>query len=213
MIMTLDHEETEELLERAGRGDPYAVNRLLDYHRERLRHMVAMRLDQRLAARIDASDVVQVALAEAAERLLDYLRHRPMPFYLWLRELAWQRLSDLSRRHLSAERRAVGREAFSRDQISDASAMHLADRLARSGTSPSGRLRREERKQVVRTALAQLDPADRELIVLRHLEQLSISEVAAVLKTPEPTVRRRQRCVLEHLADLMADIEQKGSNS
>lgn len=204
--MTLDHEETGELLERAGRGDPDALDEVLECHRDRLRHMVAVRLDQRLAARIDASDVVQEALAEAAARLLDYLRHRPLPFYLWLREIAWQRLSDLTRRHLSAQRRAIGREAFSRNQISDASAMHLADRLAWSGTSPSGRLQREERKQVVRTALARLAPADRELIVLRHVEQLSISEIAAVLKTPEPTVRHRQRRVLEQLADLIADI-------
>lgn len=210
--MTADHDNAEELLERAGRGDSDALNRLLERHRERLRQMVAVRLDQQLVSRIDASDVVQEALAEAANRLLDYLRRRPLPFYLWLREIARQRLSDLTRHHLYAQRRALHREAYSHDQLNDASAVHLADRLIWSGTSPSGRLRREEQKRLARTALSRLPPADRELIVLRHLEQLSISEIAAVLKVPEPTVRYRQRRVLEQLADLLGDLQHEESD-
>ncbi|MFO7902697.1 MAG: sigma-70 family RNA polymerase sigma factor [Planctomycetota bacterium] len=205
--MTRDHDDTGKLLERAGRGDPGALDRLLEYHRDRLRQMVAVRLDQRLASRIDASDVVQEALAEAADRLLDYLRDRPLPFYLWLRELAWQRLVDLTRRHLRAHRRAVGREAFSYDQLSDASALRLAHHWIGSGTTPSGHMRREDQKRLVRAALDRLEPADRELVVLRHLEQLSTSEVAAVLNLSESTVRKRQRHVLEHLADLIRLVQ------
>lgn len=207
--MGSSHDDTGELLERAGRGEPDAVDRLLERYRQRLQQMVAVRMDRRLASRIDASDVVQEALAEAANRLLDYLRRRPLPFYLWLRQIAWQRLADLSRRHLAAERRAVGREAFSQVQLSDASAMQLAHGMIWSGTSPSGRLRREEQKRLVRAALARLEPADREVLVLRHLEQLSTSEVAAVLKIAEPTVRYRHRRALERLADSLAEIQQE----
>src|SRR5262245_37012531 len=97
--------DTEELLDRAGQGDPTARNRLLDRHRQRLRALIALRLDPRLAARIDPSDVVQESLAEADGKLADYLRTRPLPFYVWLRELALQRLVDLQRWHVRAQKR------------------------------------------------------------------------------------------------------------
>src|SRR6516165_5011523 len=92
--------DTDELLERAGSGDTTAREQLLIRHRARLRRMVAVRLDRRLAARVDPSDVVQETLAEAARNLADYLRERPIPFYPWLRRLAWERLVKLHRRHI-----------------------------------------------------------------------------------------------------------------
>src|SRR4051812_12159450 len=102
--------DTDELLRRTADGDPAARGRLLTRHRARLRKMVGYRLDRRLAPRVDPSDVVQDVLAEAARRLPDYLRDRPLPFYPWLRQLAADRLADLYRRHVGAERRSVLRE-------------------------------------------------------------------------------------------------------
>src|SRR5438128_559367 len=102
--------DTEQLLEAVSRGDAQARGRLLERHRPKLRRMVAIRLDRRLAARVDPSDVVQESLAEAAARLDDYVRDRPLPFYPWLRRIASDRLADASRRHLRAGRRSVGRE-------------------------------------------------------------------------------------------------------
>src|SRR5262245_28661520 len=102
--------DTEQLLDDASRGDAGARGRLLELHRERLRRMVAVRLDRRLAARLDPSDVVQETLAEAAARLDAYLRDRPLPFYPWLRRLAEERLADAYRQHLRAGRRSVARE-------------------------------------------------------------------------------------------------------
>src|SRR5437763_122071 len=102
--------DTGELLDRSARGDPSAPGQLLERHRGRLRRMVAVRLDRRLAARADPSDVVQEALAEAARRLPEYLSGRPLPFYPWLRQLAWDRLRELGRHHRRAGRRSVERE-------------------------------------------------------------------------------------------------------
>ena len=101
--------DTDQLLDRAGRGDRDARDRLLDRCRPRLRSLVALRIDPRLAARVDPSDVVQESLAEADRRLADYLRDRPLPFYPWLRQLALERLADLHRRHVRTQKRSVRR--------------------------------------------------------------------------------------------------------
>src|SRR5438552_3696203 len=102
--------DTDQLLADASRGDGDARGQLLERHRSQLRRMVAVRLDRRLAARVDPSDVVQDALAEAAVQLEKYLRDRPMPFYPWLRRLAYLRLADAYRRHVQAGQRSVNRE-------------------------------------------------------------------------------------------------------
>ena len=102
--------DTDHLLEAVSRGDSAARGQLLERHRPKLRRMVAVRLDRRLAARVDPSDVVQEAMAEAAARLDEYVRDRPLPFYPWLRCIVSDRLADASRRHLHARRRSVGRE-------------------------------------------------------------------------------------------------------
>src|SRR5947207_13376789 len=125
--------DTEQLLERAASGDRAAVGPLLERHRDRLRRMVAVRLDRRLAARADPSEVVQEALAEAGRRLPDYLKERPLPFYPWLRQLAAERLRELGRRHLKAGRRSVGREETA---LPDHSADQLAERLFAKGSAP-----------------------------------------------------------------------------
>src|SRR4051794_7164691 len=99
--------DTEELLQGASRGDPAARQGLLERHRGRLRQMVAVRMDRRLAPRIDPSDVVQEALVAAGQKLGHYLRDRPLPFYPWLRHFAWERLLQLHRHHIRSQRRSV----------------------------------------------------------------------------------------------------------
>src|SRR3954468_22002925 len=108
--MTAHPPDTKELLRQAGRGDPSARQQLLARPRDRLRRMVAVRLDPRLAARVDPSDVVQEALLDAAQKLDGYIRTRPVPFYPWLRRLAWEHLVKLHERHLRAGKRSVLRE-------------------------------------------------------------------------------------------------------
>ena len=152
-----------------------------------------------MAARIDPSDVVQEALADAAQELSDYLRDRPLPFYPWLRQFAWERLLQLHRRHLQAQRRSVNREQLRIFDIADESEAVLADRLVNSGSSPSARLLAAELRDRVRAALEALEPNDREVLVLRYLEQLATKEIAAVLGISEAAVKTRHRRALERL--------------
>lgn len=182
--------DSEVLLDQAAAGDAEARERLLAAHRSRLRRMVAVRIDPRLAARIDPSDVVQEALADAAQKFDDFLRDRPVAFYPWLRRLAWERLMKLYRRHVTARRRSVASEER-RMRLPDHSAVRLGRRFAGSSTGPSAALQREELRDRVRRALARMRPGDREVLVLRHLEGLSSREIADVLAISEGAVNTR----------------------
>jgi RNA polymerase sigma-70 factor (ECF subfamily) len=198
--------DTEQLLRRARQGDGDARDQLLARHRQRLREAIAVRLDRRLAPRVDPSDVVQETLAEAARRLPDYLRDRPLPFYPWLRQLALERLIDLHRHHVRAGKRSVEREERSLPPLPDESATALAQRLFARGSSPSARLRRREVAGRVQAALLQLAERDRELLVLRHLEQMSTRDIAAVLGLSEGAVKMRLLRALERMRLLLNDL-------
>ncbi len=201
--MTAHAPDTEELLQAAGGGDAAAREQLLARHRDRLRRMVAVRIDARLAARIDPSDVVQEALIEADRKLDDYMRERPVPFYPWLRRLAWERLVKLHERHVQARKRSVLREEPGILALPEDSAVLLAHRLAGNGTSPSHDLVRKELQERARVALARLAVADREVLVLRYLEQLPTAEIAAVLGIGESAVKMRHRRALDRLSRLL----------
>ena len=198
--------DTQELLERSARGDATARQELLARHRARLRRMVAVRLDHRLGARVDPSDVVQEALADAAGHLDDYLRDRPLPFYPWLRQFAWERVAKAHRDHIHARRRSILREGPDMP-LPDESVRQLAHRLLASGTSPSRRLIRQEQREQVRAALAELEPRDREILVMRHLEQMETPEIAVSLGISEGAVRNRQYRALMRLRSLLEGEE------
>jgi RNA polymerase sigma-70 factor (ECF subfamily) len=191
--------ETDLLIEQAATGDPDAVDRLLETHRQRLRTMVAVRIDPRLSARVDPSDIVQETLIAAHKRLPRYLQERPIAFYPWLRRLAVQQLIDTHRRHVVAKKRDVRQDAPWDATLSDQSAMLLADRLGSPISSPSQQLMKQELHRRVKQAMAQLNETDREILVLRHLEDLSVKETAAVLTISEGTVKSRHFRALERL--------------
>ena len=195
--------DTEQLLELACRGDSAARQQLLIRHQDRLRRMVALRVDRRMAARIDPSDIVQESLAEAHQHLSEYIRDRPLPFYAWLRQFAWERVAKQYERHVRAQRRSVTREEA--PPLPDESVMQLAHRLIASATSPSRHLVREELRERVRTALGCLKPNDREVLVLRYLEGLSNAEAAAVMGLAESTAGMRHLRALERLRALLVD--------
>jgi RNA polymerase sigma-70 factor (ECF subfamily) len=202
--MPEDDCKTEDLIQRAGEGERAATEELLARNRERLRRMVALRMDARLATRVDASDVVQEALGEASRKLPEYVRSRPLPFYPWLRQIAWDRLVDMHRRHVRAQKRAAGRE-HRRYALPDRSAMALADQLLASGTSPSAHIAREELRDRMRTALSELPRRAREVLILRHLEQLSTREIASVMGMTEGAVKTQHVRALQRLRALLND--------
>jgi RNA polymerase sigma-70 factor (ECF subfamily) len=204
--MSPAEDDQEALLDRAGRGDPEARAALLVRHRERLRQMIAVRMDRRLLARIDPSDVVQDALIDAHAKLPQYLQNRPLPFYPWLRQLALERLVKLHLRHVRSQKRSVTREAAPAAGLPEDSVLELAARLAAGGTTPSAHLVRDELQARVRQALLRLAPRDREILVLRHLEQLSMAEIAAVLAITEGAARVRHVRALERVRALLEDL-------
>lgn len=202
--MAVDSPGTEEALRRAAEGDREALGALLEEHRERLLRMVRLRLDRRLQARIDASDVVQEVFLEAARRVGDFVRDRPMPFFLWLRFLAEQRIAGLHRFHLGAQARDARREAVVRRRaLLESTSVALVERIAARGTSPSGGAARGEVLDRVRRALATLDEDDREVLALRHFEQLSGAETARALGIEPSAASKRYVRALRRLREAL----------
>jgi RNA polymerase sigma-70 factor (ECF subfamily) len=197
--------DTDELLRAAEHGDGLARQRLLARHRSRLLQMVAVHLDRRLAARIDPSDVVQETLMDGALKLSDYLRERPLPFYPWLRQLARQRLDRLHRDNIRRHRRSVLREEGQPLLLPDPSADALANLLEANCTSPSRQLIRNEMIRRIQDAMNRLSPNDRELLVMRHLEDMSAAEIGAVLGIGAGAVRTRHVRALARLRRLLDD--------
>jgi RNA polymerase sigma-70 factor, ECF subfamily len=209
-----DSNETQELMRGAERGEPAAVNELLDRHREALRHMVRARLDQRLSRRVDASDVVQDVLLEASQRLADYLRDPRLPFSLWLREMAKDRIIDLHRRHRVAMRRSLDKEQpLSPANFGDRSSLELAAQLRDPELTPAAIALRKELHQRFLDALDQMDDEDREVLVMRHIEQLSNSEAASILGLSPPAAGMRHLRALRRMREILGDATGDGQSS
>ncbi len=199
--------ETQSLIDRAVQGDQAAWGELLARHRDRLRRMVALRLDRRLQGRIDASDIIQEAMLEASHRLADYRQNPAMPFFLWLRYLTGQRLLEQHRRHLGAQGRDAGREiSLYRGAMPETSTAALAAQLLGRHTSPSQAAQRAERKIRLQEALNSLDSVDREILALRHFEHLSNGEAAQVLGLDKSAASKRYARALIRLKDILANM-------
>lgn len=182
-----DSAHTERLLERAATGDAQAFDELFARHQPFLRQLVDLRLDQRLRARVDPSDVVQDAHLEAFRRLEVFLEKRPMPFRLWLRQIACDQSLKARRRHFGTARRSLAREAVLPDQ----SSIVFAERLLARTASPSQNLERRDLQRRLHTAMAKLSESDYELILMRHFEGLSNQEAAVVLGIDAASASKR----------------------
>jgi RNA polymerase sigma-70 factor (ECF subfamily) len=206
-LMENNSGDTADLLERARAADQAALTELFSRHRDRLRRMVEMRLDWRLRARVDASDVIQDAYLEVAQRLDEYLRQPALPFFLWLRLVVGDRLTDLHRHHLGARMRDAGREvSLYREAMPAASSAALAAQLLGKQTSPTQAAMRAERLLRLQQAVNLLSPMDREVLSLRHFEQLTRAETARVLGIEESAAAKRYVRALKRLKDTLADM-------
>lgn len=194
--------ETQELLDRACRGDAAALDELLARHREPLRRLIGLRLDPALAGRVDASDVVQEVLLEASRRLADYLRQPAMPFPLWLRHIARDQIIDAHRRHRLAQRRSLDREQ-PLAPFADQSSIQLAAQLLDHELTPATAAIRRELERRLQAALGQLEEDDREMILMRHFEHLANREVATLLGLSEPAASMRYLRAVRRLRALL----------
>jgi RNA polymerase sigma-70 factor (ECF subfamily) len=182
-----DSAQTCALLDAIGRGEARALEDLLQRHRPQLHDFVALHCDPRLRGRVDPSDVVQDTQMEVVRRIDDFLASRPMPFRLWLRKKAMDRLSNLRRDHLTRARRSVARE----QAWPDRSSLLLARPLLARGPSPSQHAQAQELAERVSRAVAQLAEADREILLLRHAEDLPFEEIACLLEIEPAAARKR----------------------
>ena len=195
-------EQTDQLLLDAKAGSPEAVEHLLDRHRNSLRRMIGMRLDRRIQRRVDVSDVVQEVLVEASRRLQAYLENPVMSFHLWIRQIAKDRIIDAHRRHRVSAKRSIDREqpmAVATDQ----STLELAAQLADPELTPAAAVAQRELAMHVQQAIDRLDDRDREVILMRHYEQLSNQEIAEALGLTEPAASMRYLRALKKLRRLL----------
>jgi RNA polymerase sigma-70 factor (ECF subfamily) len=199
--------DTARLLEQARAGDQAALNELFGRNRARLRRMVELRLDRRLQSRIDASDVVQEAYVDAVRRLDEYLRQANYPLFLWLRQIVGERLLKLHRYHLGTRMRDAELEvSIYRGAFPAATSAALAAQLLGKHTSPTQAAVRAERMLRLQEALNSLDPMDREVLTLRHFEDLSLAETARSLEIQEAAAAKRYIRALKRLKATLASM-------
>jgi len=202
--------DTEILLAKARDGDRDAVDALLGRHRDALRRLVELRMDKALRRRVDASDIVQDVLVEANRRLKAYLEDPAMPFHLWLRHMAKDRMIDAHRRHRVAQRRSLDREQPLAAPRVDQSTVELAGQLCDGEMTPAAAATWQETLRRFQAAVEDLDETDREVILMRHFEKLSNGEVAQALDITGPAASMRYLRAVRRLRELLGEPSDAG---
>jgi RNA polymerase sigma-70 factor (ECF subfamily) len=196
-----DSAETRRILDAVRSGDGSAFDQLFARHRPGLRRFVALRLDARVQARLDPSDIVQETQLEAYRRMDDFLKRRPMPFRVWLRKTAYERLLKLRRFHVDAAQRSVSRELGLPDQSSLLLARPFLDRQS----SPSQQLAHSDVVRRVRRALGELSETDRQVLLMRSVEELNYREIGCILDLDPAAARKRYGRALLRLRKLLLE--------
>ncbi len=201
--MTGSHDTADSLRDE----QPHELNEIFARHRDRLRRMIRLRMDRRLQGRVDASDVIQEAYVEATQRFDAYQENPEVEPFIWLRFLTGQKLIQLQRKHLGAKVRDANREvSIYRGAIPEATSAALAAQLIGKQTSPTQAVARAEAKMQVQDALNDMDEIDREVLALRHFEQLSNVETATVLGVSQEASYKRYVRALKRLKDVLAKV-------
>ncbi len=185
------------------RGDPAALGVSFDQYRDQLQRLVAYHMDRRLSRRVDASDVVQQSFIEARARLSHFVEHSSMPFSLWIRQITMQTLIDIHRRHFGVQKRDIRQEVSM--QQADSSYSILADQLVSNLTSPSSVVDKREKLARVREAIDSMDEMDREVLVLRHFDEMSNKDIAELLGIGQPAASNRYLRALTRLREILMD--------
>lgn len=205
--MTDEPSEISDLLSRAARGDQAALRELFSLYHDRLKRMVHLRLSRRLQGRVGDSDVVQEAYLDVARRLPEYVREPTLPFFLWLRHMTGLKLAEVHRRHLGTQLRDADREVtLHRGGLPMADSVSLAAQLLGTLTTPSQAAMKAETRLLVQEALNSMDPIDREVLALKHFEQLSTAEIGEVLGMTKAGAGSRYLRAIKRLREILARI-------
>jgi RNA polymerase sigma-70 factor (ECF subfamily) len=200
--MPPDASDLSALVERLRQGDRQALGELITYYRDPLKRMIALRTDHRLNGRVSPSDILQEAYLDAQQRVDHYCKKPDMPIFVWLRLIVGQRLIEVHRYHLQSQMRSVGEE-ISLSGAPIANSMSMAAHLVSQLTSPSQAAMRNEALAQLEQALERLDPLDREVLTLRHFEELSNHETAVVLGIQPGAASKRYVRALGRLRELL----------
>jgi len=204
-LLADDHQN--DLLVRARQGDETALTELFVAHRPRLKRMVELRLDRRLRGRVDASDVLQDAFIDLAQQLGNYAKDPKLPFFLWLRRITGQRLSKTHRRHLQTDKRDASLEvSIYQGGMPGASSFFLASKLVGQFTSAGNRAVKAEVQLKLQEVLNTMEENDREILALRHIEQLTNIEIAALLNLTQSATTHRYYRALRRLRATLEEI-------
>ena len=206
-MSSLTEKELCALLQRAASGEPNASSELFAQYRDQLMRAVRSRMDRQLRSRLDPSDVVQDAMASAAKRLPNFYNNGGRHFYMWLRKIAFERLIQLHRFHVGATKRSVLRETIGLPKLSDDSVVSLSKIVSAPTRTPVSEVIQGELLQRLRSGLDELPEADQEVLVLRHLEHLSVKEVASELGLSEAATQSRYRRAIERLHKRLRNVE------
>jgi RNA polymerase sigma-70 factor (ECF subfamily) len=202
-----DSGEISEFLHRAAAGDQEALRELFGRYRDRLKRMVRLRLSRRLQGRVDDSDIIQESFLEVAKRLPEYVQNPAVPFYIWLRHMTGLKLAEFHRRHLGTQLRDADREvSLHRGGLPQADSASLAAQLLGKLTTPSQAAIKAETRLRVQEALNAMDPIDREVLALKHFEQLSTSEIAEVLGLSKAGAGSRYLRAIKRLREILSRI-------
>jgi RNA polymerase sigma-70 factor (ECF subfamily) len=203
-VPTSESGDDSGLLQRAAGGDEQALEQLFSRYRDRLKRMVRLRLSRRLQGRVDDSDVLQEAYLDVARQLPEYVRQPGLPFFLWLRHLTGLKLVEVHRRHLGTQMRDADREVtLHRGGLPEADSVSLAAQLLGKLTTPSQAAIKAEQRLYVQEALNSMDPIDREVLALKHFEQLSTSEIAEVLGLSKAGAGSRYLRAIKRLREIL----------
>ncbi len=202
-----DADNTLQLLADARQGDGGAVNRLLEKHREAVRRMIDLRMDHLLKRRVDASDIVQEVMIDANRRLKKYLQDPVMPFHLWMRQIAKDRLIDAHRRHRGAARRNLDREQAIGANFSGESSLDLMAQLRDQELTPAAAATWHELQRRFEAACQQLDQQDQEVVLMRHFEHLSNVEAATAMNITPQAASMRYLRAMRRLREFLNEID------
>jgi RNA polymerase sigma-70 factor (ECF subfamily) len=205
--MSGDGSDIGDLLQRAAHGDEQAFQDLFARYHDRLKRMVHLRLSRRLQGRVDDSDVLQEAYLDVSRRLPEYVQQPRLPFYLWLRHLTGLKLTEIHRRHLGTQLRDADREVtLHRGGLPEAESVSLAAHLLGKLTTPSQAAIKAETRLYVQEALNSMDAIDREVLALKHFEQLSTSEIAKVLGLSKAGAGSRYLRAIKRLREILSRV-------
>lgn len=198
--------DSAEFVNRLKKGDTGGLADAFDFHRNRLQRMLMFRMDPRLRGRVDEDDILQEAFMNAEKRLQHYLNQRSMSLFVWIRLITEQTLIDVHRRHLGTKMRSAGREKSPGGGLRNSSSQTLSQQFLAGLTSPSQAAIREETAHQLHEALEQMSEIDREVLALRHFEELTNSEVAEILEITPKAASIRYVRALTRLKGVLAQL-------